>query len=118
MDRARLRQIIKEELSRAVNEGGLVSGVGPLIDEFIELNDGIIGLSLAYRGPMLSGDEDIVENIASDFKHMMGRRGYRVSESEATSAGMKIARMIASHRHGMSKRHSEEDIEDPYGPEY
>ena len=107
-----LRQIIKEEVSRSMNEMG-GSGSRFLVDEF-------------YRG-----HDDDVDRIRNDFglskdpvgaledaiRKMSEYYGYRSSENEITDAAIKIARDIGAEMKAISKTHYERDIEDPYGPE-
>jgi hypothetical protein len=92
---------------------GMGRGASFLVSEFIDLNGGIEELRSAY-----GNGEDAVAAITSGLNSMIREMGYSASPMEVADAAVEIARMMGARRRAISKRYYEEEIEDPYGPEY
>lgn len=121
MTGSRLKQIIKEELSRVVNEGWrAMTPVESMVNYFFRFGfeDSIIADPRDYRDPNLH------KRIAAWMKRSQDFSGYKPEEYD--EAAMEIALRLGDQFRGSEegraafkrmKSHYERDIENPYGPE-
>jgi hypothetical protein len=122
MTGSRLKQIIKEELSRAVNEGWrAMTPVESMVNYFFRFPEFEARLGLRphdYRDPGLH------KRIAMWLKRSDDFSGYEPEEYD--EAAMEIALKLSDQFRGSEegraafkrmKSHYERDIENPYGPE-
>ena len=127
MNRARLRQIIKEELSRAVNEGERM-GAAPDPEEVRSIinyfNTGYAShMAKVIGGLSEATPENVLAWLTGNYAKQEGFDSYKFTDLKAA------AQMISDRILGSApsrrfpgfktklRQHYEQNIEDPYGPE-
>jgi hypothetical protein len=127
MDRARLRQIIKEELYRAVNEGeGMGAAPDPTEVRSIVrfFNSGYASkMAAAIGGLSEATPENVLGWLTGSRAQQEGFDGYSHTDLRAAAQiisdrilGQAPSREFPGFKTKM-RQHYEQNIEDPYGPE-